>query len=133
MDAIVAGLEAAALMCGLAALVVLAGSVLQGLRERTQEAVLFKVLGARRRQLLSQLTMEFLSLGTIVALAAVPLGMGIAYGVGRAAGLSSVNISWTGGVALALVATFVTLAVGLAATLGAYTAMPARILRNRRL
>jgi putative ABC transport system permease protein len=133
LDAIVAGLEAAALMCGLAALVVLAGSVLQGLRERTQEAVLFKVLGARRRQLLSQLTMEFLSLGTIVALAAVPLGMGIAYGVGRAAGLSSVNISWTGGVALALVATFVTLAVGLAATLGAYTAMPARILRNRRL
>jgi len=133
LDAIVAGLEAAALMCGLAALVVLAGSVLQGLRERVTDAVLFKVLGARRRQLLGQLAMEFLGLGAFVALAAVPLGLSVAYGVTRAAGLDSVSISWTGGVALAVAATFVTLAVGLLTTLGAYTAVPARVLQNRRL
>jgi putative ABC transport system permease protein len=131
LDAVVAGLEAAALMCGLAALVVLAGSVLQGLRERTNEAVLFKVLGATRRQLLGQLTVEFLSLGTLVALAAMPLGLSVAYGVARAAGLGSVSVSWTGGVVLAMAATFVTLAVGWVATLSAYTATPARVLRNR--
>jgi len=131
LKAIVAGLEAAAMMCGVAALVVLAGSVLQGLRERTAEAVLFKVLGARRRQLLGQLTVEFLGLGTLVALTAVPLGLSVAYGVTRAAGLGSLSVSWTGGVALSVVAILVTLAVGLLTTMGAYTAVPARVLRKR--
>lgn len=133
MDAIVSGLESAALLCGLAALVVLAGSVLQGIRTRTDEAVLFKVLGARRRQLLGQLTLEFLALGMLVALAAVPLGFGIAYAVAGAAGLGSVSVSWTGGVALALAATLLTLTVGLLATISAYTTTPARVLRNRRV
>jgi putative ABC transport system permease protein len=133
LDAVVAGLQAAALMCGLAALVVLAGSVLQGLRERTNEAVLLKVLGAGRRQLLGQLVVEFLGLGMLVALTAVPMGLGVAYGVAYAAGLGSVSVSWTGGIVLAVIATLVTLAVGLVATLGAYNAVPARILRNSRL
>jgi len=133
LDAIVAGLQTAALMCGLAALVVLGGGVLQGLRVRTNEAVLFKVLGARRAQLLGQLTVEFLGLGTLVALAAVPLGLSVAYGVARTAGLGSVSISWSGGVALAVAAIFVTLAVGVVMTLGAYNTAPARALRNRLL
>jgi len=131
LEAVMAGLGAATLMCGLAAVVVLVGSVLRGLRERTLEAVLFKVLGARRRQLLGQLTVEFLGLGVLVALAAVPMGLGIAYGVARAAGLGGAWVSWSGGIGLALLAVCVTLAVGLAATLGAYRARPAGILRNR--
>ncbi len=133
LDAVVAGLQAAAAMCGLAALVVLAGSVFQGLRERTNEAVLLKVLGARRHQLLGQLMVEFFGLGLLVALAAVPLGLSVAHGVAHAAGLGSVSVSWTGGVALALMAILVTVAVGLLATLGAYNAVPARILRNSKL
>ncbi|MCW9035245.1 MAG: hypothetical protein OQJ97_13570 [Rhodospirillales bacterium] len=131
LEAIVTGLETAALMCGLAALVVLAGSVLQGLRERTNEAILFKVLGARRHQLLGQLLVEFLGLGTLVALSAVPLGLGVAFGVAQAAGLGSVSVSWSGGIILAGAAILVTLLIGLAATLSAYTATPARILRDR--
>jgi len=133
LDSIVAGLLLATLMCGVAALAVLAGSVRQGLRERIREAVLFKVLGARRRQLLGLLTAEFLGLGMLVALAAMPLGLGVAYSVAHTVGLGSIWVSWTGGVALAVVAIFVTLAVGLAATLGAYAAVPARILRNHQL
>ena len=133
LDAIRAGLEMATLMCGLAALVVLAGSVLQGLRERTNEAVLFKVLGARRGQLLGQLAAEFLGLGTLVALVAVPLGSVVAYGVAQAAGVGSIYVSWTGGIVLAMAAILVSLAVGLVATLSAYTAAPARVLRNRRI
>lgn len=131
LKAIVAGLEAAAMMCGIAALVVLAGSVLQGLRERTADAILFKVLGARRRQLLGQLTVEFLGLGTLVALVAVPWGLSVSYGVTRAAGMGSLSVSWTSGVALAVGSIFVTLAVGLLTTLKAYTTVPARVLRNR--
>jgi putative ABC transport system permease protein len=133
LGAIVAGLETAALMCGMAALVVLAGSVLQGLRERTIEAVLFKVYGARRRQLIGQVALEFLGLSTLVSLTAVPLGLGVAYGVTHAAGLGSVSVSWTGGISLAIGATFVTLVVGMLTTLSSYTAVPARALRNRRL
>jgi putative ABC transport system permease protein len=133
LGAIVAGLQAATLMCGVAALAVLAGSVRQGLGERINEAVLFKVLGARRRQLLGQLTAEFLGLGLLVALAAVPLGLSVADSVAHTVGLGSVWVAWTGGVTMAVVAIFVTLAVGLAATLGAYTVVPARILRNRQL
>ncbi len=133
LDAVVAGLEMAALICGLTALVVLAGSVLQGLRERINEAVLLKVLGARRRQLLGLLMAEFLGLGTLVALVAVPLGSGVAYGVAHAAGLGNVGLSWTGGIVLAVIAIFVTLAVGFAVTLRVYTTKPARALRNRQL
>ena len=137
LDAVVTGLQAAVLLCGLAAMVVLVGSVLQGLRERTDEAVLFKVLGARRHQLLGQLAVEFLGLGFMVSLAAVPLGLGVAYGVARAAGLGDgggdIGVSLGGAVALAMIATIVTLAVGMVATLSAYTATPARVLRNRGL
>ncbi len=133
MEAIVSGLESAALTCGLAALVVLAGSVLQGIRTRTDEAIVFKVLGARRSQLLGHVALEFLALGALVSLAAAPLGFGIAYAVAGAAGLDGVGVSWVGGVALAVLAMLVTLAVGLLATFGAYTATPARVLRNRRI
>jgi len=133
MEAVVLGLESAALMCGLAALVVLAGSVLQGIRARTDEAVLFKVLGARRNQLLGQLTLEFLVLGLLVAMVAMPLGFAIAYAVAYAAGLGHVGISLAGGAVLAIAATLLTLIVGLLATFSAYATTPARILRNRRV
>ena len=132
MEAIVSGMKAAALMCGLAAMVVLGGSVLQGIQERTSEAVLFKVLGARRRQLLGQLTLEFLALGILVSLAAVPLGFGIAHAVTSVVGLGGVGVSWSGGVALAGAATLLTMTVGLLATASVYTKKPAQHLRGRR-
>jgi len=131
METIVSGLRSAALTCGLAALVVLAGSVLQGVRTRAEEAVLLKVLGARRGQLLRQLAAEFLVLGALVALVAVPLGVLIAHAVAGAAGLTDVSLPWTGGLKLAFATTVLTVMVGLAATARAYTTPPARILRDR--
>lgn len=131
LDALVAGLNAAALMCGVAALVVLAGSVLQGLGERTDEALLFKVLGARRGQLLGQVAVEFLGLGVMVAVAAVPIGLAVAHGVANAAGLTGADIGVGGGVQLAALAIGVTVLVGLAATSGAYGAAPSAYLRSR--
>jgi len=131
LDAVVAGLKAAALMCGVAAVVVLAGSVLQGLSERTDEAVLFKVLGARRGQLLAQVTVEFFGLGILVAVAAVPLGLAVAFGVSQAAGLAGFAVAWSSVLALAVGAVMLTLAVGVLVTWGAYRATPSRLLRSR--
>ncbi|HEY9079797.1 ABC transporter permease [Magnetovibrio sp.] len=131
LDALVAGLRIAALMTGAAALVVLAGSVVQGLSARLDEALLFKVLGAKRSQMLIHLAVEFATLGVLVSLIAVPLGMTVAAGVSRAAGLADATIAIGGGVQLALIATLVTVAVGLLATWGAYASAPSRYLRNR--
>ncbi len=130
LDALIEGLETVTLVYGLAALIVLAGSVLQGLRGRIDEAVLLKVLGARRNQLLGLLMLEFLGLGVLVALTAVPLGFIVSYGVAASAGLGHVDMVWTGGITWAVVTIAVTLAVGFLATLGVYTAKPARQLRN---
>lgn len=132
MEAIVTGLESAALMCGLAALVVLGGSVVQGIRTRTTEAIVFKVLGARRRQVLALLALEFLVLGLLVAVAAVPLGFGVAQAVLAAAGLEGGGLPWHHSLALAGIACLLTLAVGLLATVRAYTTPPAPVLRGRR-
>ena len=131
LETILAGLKGTALICGLAALMVLAGSILQSLEQRTVDAAMFKVLGARRRQLLGQLMVEFVALGSLVALAAVPFGLGVAWGVARAAGLGSLDVSWTGSMALAVAAILVTLAVGLLVTLGVYSASPTQVLRRR--
>jgi len=131
LDAVVAGLRIAALMTGVAALVVLAGSVLQGLSARMDEALLFKILGAKRSQMLGHLAVEFAVLGVLVSVVAVPLGLAVAAGVSRAAGLTGALIALGGGLQLALIATMVTVAVGLIATWGAYTAAPSRYLRNR--
>jgi len=131
LDAVIAGLSVAALMTGVAALVVLAGSVLQGLSARMDEALLFKILGARRGQLLGQLAVEFAALGALVSLVAVPLGLLAAGGVARAAGLAGWRMELGGGVQLALAAILVTVVVGLIATSGAYTAAPSRYLRSR--
>ncbi|PCI38217.1 MAG: hypothetical protein COB46_11865 [Rhodospirillaceae bacterium] len=131
LNAMVQGLTMAAMLCGVAALVVLAGSILQGLRNRTDEALLFKVLGARQSQLLGQLALEFVALGLVVALVAVPIGLGLAYGVAKAAGLTGVSIGLGGGVQLAALAVVVTVTVGVVVTSGAYRASASTYLRRR--
>lgn len=131
LDVVVTGLSVAAWMCGLGALVVLTGSVLQGLGPRLDEAVLFKVLGARRAQLLRQLAVEFAALGVVVALVAVPLGLGVAFAAARAAGLDGGAVPVVGALTLAVLGIAVTVGVGLAVTVGTYTAAPARVLRRR--
>jgi len=131
LEAMVSGLNIAAMMCGVAAFVVLAGSVLQGLQSRTDEALLFKVLGARQGQLLGQLAAEFIGLGLAVSVVAVPLGLILAYGVAQAAGLEKADIGLGGGLQLAAIAIGVTVCVGLVVTSGAYRSLPSAYLRRR--
>jgi len=93
--------------------------------------LLFKVLGAKRSQVLIHLAVEFAVLGVGVSLAAVPLGLLAAGAVARAAGLVGWTAELGGGLQLALIATAVTVVAGLVVTGRAYTAAPSRYLRSR--
>lgn len=63
----------------LSALVVLAGGIAAGYRNRAREMVLLKVLGARPRQLLAACLLEFALLGAVTAAVGCALGTGLAY------------------------------------------------------
>ncbi len=67
-------LAAAATATGAAALIVLAGAVAATQARRRREAVVLKILGATRRQLLAATLLEFAILGTACAAVALALG-----------------------------------------------------------
>ncbi|MDR3440457.1 FtsX-like permease family protein [Telmatospirillum sp.] len=66
--------RAAALVTLAAGALVLAGAIAAGRQRRVGETVLLKVLGARRRDLLRALTLEFAVLGTATGVLAAALG-----------------------------------------------------------
>ncbi len=68
---VLAGMSAAT---GLAALLVLAGAVAASRRRRLREAILLKVVGATRRQVLAATAIEFALIGLVAALAGLLLG-----------------------------------------------------------
>jgi putative ABC transport system permease protein len=113
-----------------AAGLVLAGALAASRRRRLYEAVVLKVLGATRRDLLSAFLLEYGLLGLLAAAVASLLGTIAAYLV-----LTQVMrtewvflpgaVALSGGVALAL-----TLALGYAGTWRALGASPAAYLRN---
>lgn len=73
---------AAALVGGLAVangLLVLIGSLASGRRQREADAVITKVLGARRFEVIGAVVLQFLLLAAFAALIATPLGIGLAY------------------------------------------------------
>ena len=59
---------------GVAAFIVLAGAVAASRRRRLREAILLKVVGATRRQVLAATAIEFAIIGLMAALAALVLG-----------------------------------------------------------
>lgn len=71
----------AALVTLAAGVLVLAGAIAAGRRRRVEEAVLMKVLGARRRDLLAALSIEFALLGAATGLVAALLGSIAAWAV----------------------------------------------------
>lgn len=113
-------IRAAAAITLVAGALVLAGAVAAARRRRMREAVLLKVLGARRRDLLAALACEYLLLGAAAALAALVLG-GLA-GWGIVAGLLGLDWSFPVGPALA------TLAGGVAAVTAAGLLLTGRVL-----
>lgn len=109
---------------------VLAGAVAAGHRRRVYDAVVLKVLGATRRNVLGAYLVEFGLIGLATAAIAAVLGTGIAWAVVT----QIMNLGWSfmPGVVLAVVAlsTLVTLVAGFLGTWRALGRKPASVLRN---
>ncbi|NWG46378.1 MAG: ABC transporter permease [Alphaproteobacteria bacterium] len=122
--------RAASAVTLVAGLLVLAGALAAGRRQRLYDAVLFKVLGATRAKILRLLALEYAMLGLATALIAAGAGTLAAYVVvTEAMGLSWSWLPATLGGTI-LLAAGVTLVLGLAGTFHALSARPAESLRH---
>jgi putative ABC transport system permease protein len=114
----------------LAGALVLAGAIAAGRQRRMRETVIFKVLGARRADLLAALAIEYLLLGLSAAAVAAVLGSGAA----RELVIALLKMKWAflaGPVAVtALGAVAAVLILGLALTAKTLAARAARELRH---
>ena len=111
-------------------MLVLGGALAAGHRQRRQDAVILKTLGATRRRLLSAFSLEYGLLGLATALFAVAAGTGAAwYVVTR---VMELEFTVQPGVALTAVVTAlaVTLGLGLAGTWRILSVKPAALLKN---
>lgn len=113
-----------------AGIAVLVGALAAGRRARTYDAVLLKVLGATRGQVLRALLIEYGVLAAIVS--------GLAFGLGTAGGWYVVTQvfdlewqpNWIPVLATVLVGAVVTVLLGLAGSWNALSARPNRVLRT---
>jgi putative ABC transport system permease protein len=111
-------------------MLVLGGALAAGHRQRRQDAVILKTLGATRASLLSAFSLEYGLLGAATALFAVAAGTAAAwYVVTR---VMELEFSFAPAVALtaALLALAVTLGLGLAGTWRILSVKPAALLKN---
>ena len=114
----------------LAGLLVLAGAVSSGLRDRLNQAVILKVVGAKRRDLMRVTAWEFLAIGTIVGGFAVLAGSAAAWAVVT----SLMRLEWTfrpeAAIAVAAACAIAGLATGATISGRILAARPARRLRH---
>jgi putative ABC transport system permease protein len=109
---------------------VLIGAISASRRTRNYDAVLLKLLGATRRQVLGAQAMEYAALASILSLLALAIGAGAGWYV-----VTQVfDLDWTPGwpVVIATIAAggLGTLALGLLGALPALAARPAEALRS---
>jgi putative ABC transport system permease protein len=130
VGAIGAALRLVALVTLAAGVLVLGGAVAAGHRRRVYDAVMLKVLGARRRVIAAAFLIEHGLLGLATAIIAAGLGSLAAYALVT----GPMNGDWVFLPAPLLitlvVALVLTLAIGFAGTWRALGAAPARYLRN---
>ncbi|MCZ6813347.1 MAG: ABC transporter permease, partial [Alphaproteobacteria bacterium] len=130
LDNIAAAARAAAALALIAGILVLAGAVAAGLRERTRDAVILKVTGARRRDLAVAYLIEY-------GIAGVAAGLVAAF-TGSVAGYFILTLimdaNWVilpgPGAAVLVAAVVGVVALGFAGTWRALAQKPASVLRN---
>ncbi|MDX1484814.1 MAG: FtsX-like permease family protein, partial [Alphaproteobacteria bacterium] len=130
LDNIAAAARATAGLALIAGILVLAGAVAAGLRERTRDAVILKVTGARRRDLAAAYLIEY-------GIAGAAAGLGAAV-TGSIAGYLILTLimdaAWVllpgPAVATLVVATLAVVALGFAGTWRALAQKPAPVLRR---
>ncbi len=124
-----AAIAAAASVAILAGIAVLIGAITAARETRTYDAVMLKVLGATRLQILAVQAMEYVLLSLVVAVVALGLGLGGAYYVV----VRLFQFAWLPdmGAVIVTLATGVvlTLAIGLLGNLPILSARPAQALR----
>jgi putative ABC transport system permease protein len=131
VDSAAQAIRAAALLTLISGVMVLAGAAAAGRRRRVREAVILKVLGARRRDLLGAVTLEYAALGIAAGLIAAILGSAASFGV-----ISNLlNLDWNlpvGVLAITILAAIALVAaLGLILTARALSEPPAPYLRNQ--
>lgn len=124
------GVRAASLVAILAGLLVLAGAIAAGLRERIRDSTIMKVVGATRVQIARAHAVEYALLGALTGLLALGAGAAAAtlitqrvFEIAPVFDWATIVLTVFGGAAL-------TLAFGLAATFSVLAAKPAAQLRN---
>jgi putative ABC transport system permease protein len=113
-----------------AGFVVLLGAASASRLERLREAVLLKTLGATRGQVAAALVVEYLTQGTLAALAGITLGMAAAWGLSRWLFEVPFEAPLAGLAALGALTALLAAAVGAAAGWSAYRGTPVEALRE---
>ncbi|WP_316858289.1 FtsX-like permease family protein [uncultured Cohaesibacter sp.] len=124
------GMRAASSLAIIASILVLAGALAAGQRERIYDAVILKTLGASRMQVLTAYGLEYCLLGFVTAIFALLIGHVSAYLV--LTRVMQMPFAWQPGVSFLVVilAMMVTISLGLLGTWSSLSRKPAQILRN---
>lgn len=127
---LVLALRVATLVTIVAAVIVLAGALAAGHRNRVYDAVVLKTLGATRRRLLGAYAIEYALLGT--ATAVFGLGAGSVAGLLLVTEVMNLKFAWTAGppILAAASAVVLTVVLGLIGTMSALAQKAAPVLRN---
>lgn len=129
-DRLSLAVRSAAAVAGLAGLLVLAGAIAAGARERAREAATLKVLGAARGQILTAYGVEYGSVGLIAGVAGVALGYAAAWPVVTQVFEAQWSVDWAGVASLIGGAAVLTAVGGLIAAAAALSKRPAPVLRG---
>jgi putative ABC transport system permease protein len=124
---------AATLVGGLAVgngLLVLIGSLATGRRQREADAVIGKVLGTTRFELLATAFVQYFILALLAAIPAAALGIGLAWLVGLVMLEVDFTLATDALVAVLAIAAIITALLGSMTILRAASARPARLLRD---
>ena len=124
------GMRAASSLAIIASILVLAGALAAGQRERIYDAVILKTLGATRGKVLQAYSLEYCLLGVITAIFALFIGHVAAYLV--LTEVMDMPFSWQPLVSalVVILAMLVTILLGLVGTWSSLNRKPAQILRN---
>ncbi|MCR9255609.1 MAG: ABC transporter permease [Alphaproteobacteria bacterium] len=114
----------------LAGTLVLAGAIAAGHRRRLYDAIILKVLGATRGNVVTAYAIEYGLLGLLIAIVAGFVGTGASYAVVTQVMRGDFAISWATLGWTTLVSTAITLILGLVGTWRALGQKPAPLLRN---